>query len=58
MESDPVAIFANFFLVRKEADWVKPKRKLGTINIQKIKIIFRFIDDPLKNTIRIFTQQI
>ena len=47
IESDPAPFFANLFLARKEADWVKAQPKLGTINIRKINNSFRFIDDLL-----------
>ena len=47
MESDPAPFFANLFLAHKEADWVKTQRKLETINVRKINISFRFIDDLL-----------
>ena len=45
MGSNPAPFFANFFLVHKEAEWVKAQRKLGTINVQKINNSCRFIDD-------------
>ena len=45
--SDPAPFFGNLFLAHKEADWVKSRRKLGTINVQNINNSFRFIDDLL-----------
>ena len=47
MGSDPAAFFANFFLAYKEADWIRAQRKPGTINVRKIKISIRFIEDLL-----------
>ena len=45
--SDPAPVSANLFLNHKQDDWVKVKRKLGTINVQKINNSSRFIDDLL-----------
>ena len=47
MGSDPTQSFANLFLSRKEAEWVKAQPNLGTINVRKIINSFRFIDDLL-----------
>ena len=47
MGSDSTPFFANLFLAHKEADWVKKQRKLGKINVRKIKNSFRFIDGLL-----------
>ena len=45
--SDPPPFFANLFLAKKEADWVKAQRTLGTINVRKINNPFQFTDDLL-----------
>ena len=47
MGSDPALVFANLFLAHKETDWVKGKRKLGTINVRKINNSFPFIENLL-----------
>ena len=31
--SDPATLFANLFPAHKEADWIKARRNLGTINV-------------------------
>ena len=46
--SYPAPFFANLSLAHKEADWVKTKCWLGTINVRKINNYIRFINDLLK----------
>ena len=43
--SDPAPFFANLFLYYYESEWVKSLKKTDLIKAQKLKNMFRFIDD-------------
>ena len=43
MGSNPPPIFAYLALAHKEANWVKAKPKLGTVNVRKINNSFQLM---------------